>query len=199
MSAQGKPPGAASASEPAAQAKEPRYGGALAGIARRHEKIRSEKHLDLFVPGFEGRMKVRYRLRSEAEMERLARRVEDVQHGDARGQAAVLEVTADVLVGLCDQIFVRSPEGDSDWEVLEDENGPVRFESRFAAILRETGLEVDDRRAREVVLDFFSPREDPSNPDSPRLQPGAVESHVEAINAWRDGEKDKISASLLGE
>lgn len=181
------------------ESAEPRYGGALAGIARRHEKIRSEKHLDLQVPGFEGRIKVRYRLRPEAEMERLARKIEDVQRGEDSGPLALLYANADVLVALCDRIFVRDPDGDGDWESLEDKDGPVRFEARFAAIMAETGLKIDDRRAREVVLDFFSPLEDPDNPASPRQQPGATESHVSAITSWQDGEKERIPARLLGE
>lgn len=177
----------------------PRYGGALAGIAQRHEEIRSEKTLDLQIPGYEGKMKVRYRLLPEAEMDRLADRIDENTRG-ASGMTVSLEVEADMLVAMCDRVFVREPEQeDAAWQVLEDETGPVRFEGRFAAILKQAGATINDTRARETVLDFFSPREDPSNPTSPRTQPQAIEAHTNALVLWHRGQKESISRRLLGE
>jgi len=181
------------------RADQPRYGGALAGIAKRHEEIRSEKTLELQVPGYEGKMKVGYRLLPEAEMDRLADRIDENTRG-ASGMTANLEVEADMLVAMCDRIYVREPEQENPaWQVLEDETGPVRFEARFAAILRQAGATVGDTRAKETVLDFFSPREDPTNPTSPRTQPQAIEAHTNALVLWHRGQKESISRRLLGE
>jgi len=174
------------------------YGGALAGIAERHEKIRAEKHLDLQVPGYEGLIKLRYRLLPEKEMDRQAQRIEDAQRSGDRGSAASMEIDAQLLVAMCAQIYVRDPEVD-DWVVLEDKDGPVRLESRFAQYLRQAGVKVNDVRARDVALDFFSPREDQDNPQSARVHPQAMEAHTNAIVLWHRGEKKSISRRLLGE
>jgi hypothetical protein len=175
----------------------PAYTGAMAGIAKRHEEIRSESDLKLVVPGFEGRMKIQYRLLPEPEMDRLAQRIEDTARGQT-GVTASLEVDAGMLVDMCDRIWIREP-GAEDYQVLEDETGPVRFERRFAAIMKKAGAEIDDRRAKEVVLDFFSPRKNPDDPTSPRHQPQAMETHTNAILLWHRGEKESISRRLLGE
>ncbi len=177
----------------------PRYGGALAGIAKRHEEIRGEKTLSLQVPGYEGKMQVRYRLLPEAEMDRLADRIDENTRG-ATGMSVSLETEADMLVAMCDRIEVRDPADESaKWQVLEDEAGPVRFEGRFATILPQAGAKVGGARAKEIVLDFFSPREDPENPTSPRTQPQAIEAHTNALVLWHRGQKESISRRLLGE
>lgn len=185
-------PTGASAPTPAANV----LGGALAGIAKRNEEIRSEAHLDLQVPGYEGQMKVRYRLLPEAEMDRLGRRIEDVKRGE--GVVGAWKIEADSLVAMCDRIYVRAP-GEDEYQVLEDGTGPVRFEGRFAQILGKAGVKVNGAKATEIVLDFFSPRAEPENPASPRLMPNAMETHTNAIFAWSRGERENISRKLLGE
>lgn len=174
------------------------FGSALAGIAKQHEKIRQEKDIDLQVTGYEGRMKVRYRLLPEAEMDRLASRIEQSTRGQS-GMSVALETEAQMLVDMCDRILIRDPETGDDWQVLEDPTGPVRFEKRFAAILRQAGVKVNDARAREVALDFFSPRENHDDPMSPRTQPQAIEAHTNALVLWHRGERDRIGKQLLGE
>jgi hypothetical protein len=182
---------------PSEKHQSPQYGGALAGIAKRHEEIRAESHLTLFIPSYEGHMKVRYRLLPEVDMDKLGRRIEEAQRGE--GVAAALDVEADILVQMCDRIFVRDPEAD-EYQVLEDEKGPVRFESHLAAILSQAGVQFsDEQRAREIVQDLFSPRQDPSNPSSPRSHPQAMELHTNAILAWHRGQKESIDRRLLGE
>jgi hypothetical protein len=172
------------------------YTGSLARIAKRHEEIRADSTLTLFVPGYEGMMKVRYRLLPEVDMDRLGQRIEEVKRGE--GVAGAWKVEADSLVAMCDQILVREEDSDG-YEVLSDENGPIRFEGRFAQVLQKVGVTVNGAKATEIVLDFFSPRADPANPASPRLYPNAMERHTNAIFAWNRGEKEKIDRTLLGE
>jgi hypothetical protein len=178
------------------QATTPTFAGGLAEVAKRHEEIRSDKTLTLFVPGYEGLMKIQYRLLPEAEMDRLGRRIEEIKRGE--GVAGAWKVEADSLVAMCDRIYVREGESDS-YQVLEDGSGPIRFEGRFAQALEKAGVKVSGAKATEIVLDFFSPREDPANPASPRLLPNAMERHTNAIFAWNRGEKEKIDRTLLGE
>lgn len=173
------------------------YGGALAGIAKRQEEIRSQSHLTLVVPGYEGSMRVRYRLLPEAEMDSLGRRIEDAQRGEGLG--AALDLEADILIRMCDRILVRNPDTDTEQE-LADDKGPVRFEGRLADILSQAGVKfTNDRLARAVVLDLFCPREDPTDPTSLRTQPQAMELHTDAILKWHRGEKENIARRLLGE
>jgi hypothetical protein len=170
------------------------YSGALAEVAERHEEIRNEKSLELFVPGYENLIKVRYRLLPEVEMDRLGKRIEGVKASE--GVSGAWKIEADSLANMCDCILLRVGE---DYTVLDDGTGPVRFERRFAKILEKVGVKVDGEKATEIVVGFFSPRSDPDNPTSPRLHPNAMERHTNAILAWHRGEREKISRELLGE
>lgn len=171
----------------------PPHGSTLAAIAKRHEEIRADKDLKLFIPGYEGLMQVQYRLLPEAEMDRLGKRIEEVKRGE--GVAGAWKVEADSLVATCDRILLR--EGD-DYIPFEDENGPIRFGVAFQKALASVGIKVDGATATEIVLNFFSPRTDPSSPTSPRHYPNAMERHTNAIFAWNRGEKEKIPRDLLG-
>lgn len=173
-----------------------RYGGALAAVAKRHEEIRADKTKCLMVPGYEGIMKVQYRLLPEVEMDRLGKRIEEVKRSE--GVKGAWKVEADTLVQMCDRILMREP-GQDEWTVLEDDNGPIRYEGRLAAVLGQAGVKVEGARATDIVLDFFSPREDPGNPSSARVYPNAMERHTNAIFQWNRGESEKIDRELLGE
>jgi hypothetical protein len=169
-----------------------RPGGAIEAIRRRHDELRSKKHLTLQIPGYQGCAQVRYQLLPGSEMDRLGKRIEDAQRDD--NFDAKLELEADVLVALCDQIFLRSDTA-SEWELQEDNKGPMRFEHRLAEELGWSEL----TRAREIVLEIFSPRTDSDNTSSPRSHPNAMEVHTDAIMAWHRGEEDAVSRRLLGE
>jgi hypothetical protein len=173
------------------EAKAP-AGGAIDAIRRRHEELRGNKNITLQIPGYQNCAQVRYQLLAGSEMDRLGKRIADAQRGD--NFDTKLELEADVLVALCDRIYMRL-DTDSKWEVQEDTKGPLRFEHRLAEKLGWSDL----GRAREVVLEIFSPRTDPSNPSSPRSHPNAMEVHTDAIMAWHRGEEDAVSPRLLGE
>lgn len=170
-------------------------GGALAAIAGRYQELEKQNTLQLFIPGYEGLMQVRYHLLPEAQMDRIVKQRQDIK---GTGISAEWELEAQTLVDLCDAILLREPETDEYIE-LSDENGPIKFEGRFAEVLAKVGVKVTGARAREIVLDFFSPRTDPVNPGSPRRFPNAMDRHVTAIFAWYRGEKDRIDRTLLGE
>lgn len=167
-------------------------GSTIEAIRRRHEELRSKKHLTLQIPGYQGCAQVRYQLLPGSEMDRLGKRIEDAQRND--NFDARLELEADVLVALCDRIYLR-PDTESEWECQEDTKGPMRFDNRLAAKFGWTEL----TRAREIVLEVFCPRTDPSNSSSPRSHPNAMEVHTDAIMAWHRGEEDAVSRKLLGE
>lgn len=168
--------------------------GALAKIAAKHNELRKKTTLELLVPGYDGLMRVVYRLLAETEMDRLGKRLEAVKD---QGVAGSWEAEADTIVALCHQIQMREST-DDDWEVLQDDNGPIRFGASFAKALGDVGVKVSDTRARETVIDFFSPREDPDDPTSPRQAPNAMERHTDAIILWNRNQTDRIARDLLG-
>jgi hypothetical protein len=170
-------------------------GNALDGIEERFQEILEQKTLSLFVPGWEGKIRARYQLLPEVQMDRLAKRRRDSK---TEGIAAEWEVEAQFLVDLCAAVEVRPPES-SKYVVLEDQHGPVRFEGRLAAILATKGIKLRPDRAVETTIDFFCPRSRPDDPSSPRLMPNAMDKHVTAILQWHRGERDKIDRTLLGE
>lgn len=172
----------------------PALNGALAKIGEQHKKLRARKTLDLNVPGYDGLMKVEYKLLGEPEMDALAKRLEAVKDEGVTGS---WEAEADTLVALCNRIHIRESTDDP-WQVLEDENGPIRFGASFARALAGVGIEVSDTRARETVVDFFSPREDPSDKSSPRQYPNAMERHTNAIILWNRNQTELIARDLLG-
>lgn len=170
-------------------------GGGLAAIAKRHEELEKQNTLTLFIPGYEGLMKVRYHLLAAAQMDRIAEQRRDMKGTGISGE---WELEAQTLVDLCDAVLLCDPETDRYIE-LTDDNGPIRFETRFADVLARAGVKVSGARAREIVLDFFSPRTKEDDPSSPRRFPNAMDRHVTAIFAWYRGERDRIDRTLLGE
>lgn len=170
-------------------------GNALDGIEEHYEEILSQSTLALFIPGWEDKIRARYQLLPEAQMDRLAKRRRD---NKPEGIAGEWEVEAQTLVDLCQVIEIRPP-GSSDYIALEDKDGPVRYERRLAEILARKGVKLSTKRAVETVIDFFCPREKRDDPTSPRLMPNAMDRHVSAILLWYRGERDKIDRTLLGE
>lgn len=174
----------------------PELGGALKAIGRRHVDLRKQEVLKLKVPGYEDLMQIEYKLLPEAEMDKLEARVAAVKD---KGVVGEWETEADMLVSLCNRIQVREA-ADAPWQVLEDGNGPIRFGNAFAKVMEEAaGIRISPGRARDAVIDFFSPRKDPSDPSSPRQFPNAMDRHITAIQAWNRGLTDRIAKDLLGE
>jgi hypothetical protein len=166
---------------------EPAFSGALAAVKRRRKEIiELEGHLDLLVPAYEGTLKVRYRDLSDPEHDELAKKFEQARRVDTK--KADREQGADILIKHCERIYVR--EGDGDWQLLEENNDPYRFDKRLGGL-----LELESNTAREVVLDVFSPVDDKGK----RRHPDAIGQHVESIFAWRAGRRDDIDRQLLGE
>jgi hypothetical protein len=170
-------------------------GNALEGIGDHYAELLDQSTLALFIPGWEDKIRAVYQLLPEAQMDALAKRRRDRK---VDGIAGEWEIEAQTLVDLCSAIEVRVPES-TDYIVLEDEDGPVRFERRLADILAKKGIKLSTTRAVETVIDFFSPRIRKDDPSSPRLMPNAMDRHVSAILHWYRGERGKIDRTLLGE
>jgi hypothetical protein len=163
--------------------------GAIAAIKKRRQEIISKGgNLELLVPGYDGNLKVSYRDLSDAEHDQLAKKLEKARNNE--DTAAERDTGADILIKHADKIYVRETD-ESPWLLLEDKNGPFRFERRLGDVL---GL--DAKTARETVLDVFSP---PADDGTKRRNPDSIVPHINAIFAWRQGRQDDIDRALLGE
>lgn len=166
-----------------------RYGSAIADIRKQREEIQGKGHLDLLVPGYKGKLMVKYRDLTDKQHDELAKRFERAQQReDAEGER---EAIADILIAHCDRIYVLDPATEQFIE-LEENGDPLKFERRLAALLGLPG-----ERSREVVVDVFSPMKDGDS--RRRCHPDAIAPHMEAIFAWRQGREEEINRRLLGE
>ena len=166
-----------------------RLDSALAAVRERRDAIRGKGYIDLLVPGYKGDLKVRYQDLNDKQHDQLAERYRRAsERDDAEGER---EAIANILIAHCERIFVREP-GAEDWLLLQNENGPIRFDRYLAEAL---GLGAD--KSVEVVLEVFSPQKEGEK--ERRCQPDAIAPHMEAIFAWRQGQEDRINAALVGE
>jgi hypothetical protein len=166
-----------------------RLDSAVAAVRKRRDQIRAKGYKDLLVPNYEGNLKIRYQDLNDKQHDQLAERYRRAsERDDAEGER---EAIANILIAHCERIFVREP-GEEEWLLLENEHGPLRFDRYLAEAL---GL--DAATAVEVVLEVFSPKKEGDK--ERRCQPDAIAPHMEAIFAWRQGQEDRISSSLLGE
>lgn len=165
--------------KPGTNGHRPEEGSVLAEVRRRREQIASDKTLDLLVPGYEGRIAVRYRGIPIERWEETIKRTERSNNPMAG---------ADALVETCETILVRNAEGTlvpiGEEAGIEDAaEAPVCFDSRLGEIL---GFEANT--ARKTVMALFSPD------DSQLLAPAA---HLQAVSLWLQGSAEKIDEDLL--
>lgn len=150
-------------------------------VKARRRELGESKTLTLAIPGYDGRLAVRYHTLSGEVFNRL------VGARALRGGQIPEHVNADILIQACDAVLVEDggtlkPIGDvAGIETAADD--PVKFDSRLAEILE---LEADT--AREVVHEVFSPkgRRDLTYP-----------GHAAALVSWMQGNEEEIDQSLL--
>lgn len=154
-------------------------GSVLAEVRRRRNEIAKQKTITLLVPGYEGRLAVKYGAIPLEEWEKTMDRAQR-SNDPAAG--------ADALIKTCESILVRNEAGDlvpiGEEAGLENaEDAPVCFDTRLAEIL---GFEAE--KAREIVMALFSP-------DDAQLL--AIASHIESLALWLRGTIEKIDTDLL--
>lgn len=115
----------------------------LEWLRERHEAITAERHLDREVPGYDGRLVLRF----EPVPWRLTGRLQKLLSADDPDGRALLLANADMLIAACKEVLVRV----GDQLVSVDPSGePVRIEPRLAELLK-----LDTRSARDTLLWLF--------------------------------------------
>lgn len=116
-------------------------------LGEMHEELRTDRHLDLDIPGYEGKLFARFRPYSIDKSEKKARAMQKRQQ---RGQPVILEAAIDNIIEACEQLFVRSDDGR---ELPIDDTVPVVFEKRLAQMLKFDDSSINT--ARDVVIMLF--------------------------------------------
>lgn len=119
----------------------------LSQLSELHKEVKKERHLDIDIPGYEGKLFARFRpyevSKSEKRAKAMARRLE-------KGQPVALAAACDTIVESCEQIFVRNEKGE---ELPIDDVVPVTFEKRLASLLGFDSPAITE--ARHVVIELF--------------------------------------------
>lgn len=141
---------------------------ALERIRAKHASGRKQNStVDLDVPGFDGDVKVRYRVPPWEE----SRRIEMAGAKDPSDYAE-LRVMMDEMIHSCDSILVNTAEG----MVPLTENGVlIRFDPRLAEAF---GIAHDE--ARDIVLGLFAAPDDVGTKRAPYM----VAEHYSQFLAW---------------
>lgn len=140
--------------------------------ARRDEQTANET-LTLPVPTWDGELLARYRVLERKVLEKL-------NAAAKRKQGAAVNGDADFLIRACVGLFVVDDDGEQ--VALEDESGPIRFDSRLAA-----KLDVPAETARDVVMYAFKGND------------LAVGSHAAKVAQWMTDTSQEVDGEVLGE
>lgn len=112
---------------------------ALAWLRGRHEALQAERHLDLAVPGYEGRLIVRCRPVPWATIAR----VQTLMSGKDDEGRGLLNAQADVLIASCIDVLL-------DGASIDAGGAPRRFDPELADMLG-----ADTKSARALVFWIF--------------------------------------------
>lgn len=153
-------------------APQPAPGSLLARIRERRDALAQDERLDLPIPSWGGDLVATYRVMERRQVEKLA--------GRAKSKAGASDADTDFLIRACAGVQYRDESGDL--VPLVDDGGPVRFDSRLAALL---GVEADT--ARDLVRYLF------------RDNAIAIGTHTARVVEWMTDTSAEVDGSLLGE
>lgn len=138
--------------EPASNGNGNGAGSHLDWLRARHAALSEDRTLDLEVPGYEGRLVVRYGPAPWKSSERLQQamvaRLGNGRRDDAR---ALLNAQADVLIAACRDVQFRNDDGEL--QPLDPTGEPITFGPELAQLVGADGVE----SARDVLFWIFGP------------------------------------------
>jgi hypothetical protein len=148
-------------------------------LRQRRAERSAERTFDLDVPGYGGLLVLRCGPITGQTLSRLRERLER-----SRSPERDLNLNADVLIAACRSVLARAKPEDELVE-LEDDDGPVRLDSRLAAM-----FEMPASSARQVVVGVYSLA------NVPEL---AVATAASDYMEWASSAASEVEASMLGE
>ena len=126
-------------------------GTLLSSLRDKRNKIGSERHLELEIPGYDGELVVRYQPIPWEEAKRITERLEN-----SKNPRKELYAQADVLIRACEEVLARVEGKLVPLSTVFPEVGgePIKFDSRLAKAL---GFEVvNGSEGRSAVLGAFN-------------------------------------------
>lgn len=123
-------------------------GSHLDWLRTRHAAITADRHLDMDVPGYEGRLVIRYGPVPWAAITRMQSLL-DRPDKDGRG---MLAAQADMLIAACREVLVRADE-DAELVSVDPSGEKRRFDPKLAELF---GLEASTARA---TIEWLFPNE----------------------------------------
>jgi hypothetical protein len=130
------------------------------------------------VPGYEGILRVRYRVLSWKEIERIGERVAKIK--DLDGPTSRLYVMADTLVVASEAVYDASLDADR-----KDGDAPPEGPRWGAALAHDLGFP-DPQTARQGIFAIFA-------------RDTQLVTHYQTMMAWQEGENERIGEDLAGE
>lgn len=147
-------------------------------VQARHQQLVEQTTETFDVPGYQGILRVRYRVLTWKEIRRVGRNVGQIP--DLDDETRELYVAADHLVTACEAIY----DADLDEDVGEDDPPPAgeKWSPALAASLGFEGV----RSPRQAVFQIIA-------------RDTQVMTHYEAMMDWQDAENAQASEKLVGE
>lgn len=137
--------------EPLAAPDEVQASSILDDLRARRQEISQRKTVDLEVPGYDGKLVVRYRRLEWEELSKIGNRAEK-----SKNPRKVLIAHVDTIVGACEEVFYRQVPGGplvrlADVIPDNEEGLPVKYDQRLADFFG-----VEGGSARKVCLAVFN-------------------------------------------
>lgn len=144
-------------------------------LRARHAAIAADRHLDLDVPGYQGRLVVRY---GRVPWVAIAHAQELIAKPGRDGEGSLL-AQADFLIAACREILVRDDAGEL--APIDPSGAPRRFDAELGVL-----FETDATTARAVIRYVFA--------NDPALAVQAGE-----VMEWTIRNEDDVADEFLGE
>jgi hypothetical protein len=155
----------------------------MEALRKTHAEMIDTETVDLDIPNYKGQLVARYRILTNEELEKIAKKIRRTFRGQKDRQAEmVLALAEDGLIASCVGIFYRDE--DSQLQQLKADGFPIVYDHNLSEFL---GL--DAQSARDVVLEVFGGS----------IRDMAVVDHYMRIIRWMRDSGADVTGELMGE
>lgn len=158
-------------------------GSIMEQLRKTHAEMVDNETVDLDIPNYKGQLVAKYRILSNEELEKIAKRIRRAFKGQRDRQAdMVLAMAEDGLIASCVGMFFRNEDGEL-LPLLAD-GFPMVYDNNLAEFLN-----LDVTNARDTVLYVFG---------GPTRDMAVVDHYMRIIRWMRDSGAD-VTGELMGE
>jgi hypothetical protein len=158
-------------------------GSIMDQLRKTHAEMVDNETVDLDIPNYKGQLVARYRVLSNEELEKIAKRIRRAFKGQRDRQAdMVLALAEDGLIASCTGLYFRDDEGEL--QQLMADGFPIVYDHNLAEFLN-----VEAANARDTVLAVFG---------GSHRDMSVVDHYMRIIRWMRDSGAD-VTGELMGE